>query len=682
MSVPEKFPPEDSSTPSGRAELIDLGRRRRASAGTSRRRGVAIGLVGLLLLLAVGGGVGGYLAKQRADQLQAQLAADLAGGAAELQLGGESVKQANTANDPGPLKVAREHFKSARQHFQAAQRRAENDPLLKTAGEVPVLGSTQVAPRVRTVQGLAQLGIALADAGSDGVEINAELIQPSDASLKGGQRLIAVLKQSAPGVEKLKHDLERAKNAESKIDVLLLPKAQRDTYAKAKGQIQSGLDGLVEFQRLTPVLLEVLGDGGPRTYLVEQVDPAELRGSGGFIGSYTLVTADRGLITVAPGKDVFTIDEGPNYPARGSQSWVDPPRALGKAFTHGWVFGDSNFWPDFPASARAGQDLLLRETGTKVDGVITIDPWAVAHMLEVTGPLAITEAAFPVTVDSKNFPEEVFQRLEKDTNNVPDKKAFFPAVATTVIDHLAKLPSQDWTKLLEALNAAVSERHMMVYFNNPNAQAEMVRMGWSGAVSPPSDGRELMLEVEANYGATKSNHFLERSYDLTLNAEGGKLRHKLVIHLKNRIEDGYLGGRHYSYYLRFYCPAPATEVKVTGLARYTDPSPFATDEKPNGLKLIDGWNYLPITDLKLGYATQDVIIEYNTDFKNLAGGHEIYWQKQPGTLSDPVKVTYQVGGRTHTAGTDLKQDRVLVLRDNGITVQAGSAGAARLPVIG
>ncbi len=147
--------------------------------------------------------------------------------------------------------------------------------------------------------------------------------------------------------------------------------------------------GIEEFQRLSPVLLEILGANGPRSYLIEQVDPAELRGGGGFIGSYSTLSADHGVLKVGKSGDTGLIDAP--YPLRGNKKYVAPPNVSLQFAQHGLVFGDSNFSSDFPAAAQSGQALFLNETGVSVDGVISIDPMAVAELLKVTGPIAIPE---------------------------------------------------------------------------------------------------------------------------------------------------------------------------------------------------------------------------------------------------------------------------------------------------
>jgi hypothetical protein len=163
-----------------------------------------------------------------------------------------------------------------------------------------------------------------------------------------------------------------------------------------------------------------------------------------------------------------------------------------------------------------------------------------------------------------------------------------------------------------------------------------------------------------------------------LTAENGKLQHKLVIDLKNAMPDGYNGGRHYTCYIRFYYPASAVSGSINGVT----PDPRPTDERPNGMKLLDGWFQIDINDLKVGYATHQVVIQYTTDLSDLARGHDIYWQKQSGTLSDAINVNFVLNGKTFRMSSDLSQDRLIVLSDKGLEIRPGKRSLAEIPALG
>ena len=642
-----------------------------------RRRwtSVAAGILALLLLIGAGGaGAAYYVGRPWAVNLLAAVERDLQTGASELQVGTDDVRKANQAHDVALLDQAKVHFNRSRAAFASASARIHRERILALAERVPGIGPDYLAPRLAVVGHVVAMGVALDAAGQDTADVDRQLLAPANQGLTGGQRLIAVLTGSGAGLEKIRGDLTTAGRAAMLVDPRLLPGSQRQPFLKARDKIQSGLAGIAEFQRLSPVLLEILGANGPRTYLIEQVDPAELRGAGGFIGSYSLLAADHGSLKLGTSGDVAAIDQP--YPFPGSRKYVTPPNSSKQFTQHGWVFGDSNFSSDFPTSARAGEALFQNETGAKVDGVISIDPTAVASLLQVSGPIAIPE--YNTKAESATFAEQVFQREEKLANIVPGKKNFFPAVADRLIEKISNLPSDGWPSLLTALNGSVEARHLQVYFNNQPAEAEMGRINWAGATAEATADHELMLEVESNFGGNKSDHFVERTYDLALVNLNGKLHHHLVINLKNATPDGYSGGRQYTCYLRYYYPASATDAVTQHLTADRYPS----DEKPSGLKLADGWLNVEITSLQLGFATYQVAIDYTTDLGDLAGGHQIYWQKQAGTPADKIHVTFQSGGKTYATDSDLGRDRLLTLTPAGLQVAAANIAVANLPILG
>jgi hypothetical protein len=665
--------------PKPEPKLSAPGRAGRRRSRRSRRpyRWVAVPLIVLVVL--AGAGVGGWflVVKPWTQQLEAQVVGELQLGAAQLQAGTDEVKKANADHTPAVLDDAKAKFANAQVHFANAKAFLAKDAYIKDAAGAPFIGKDYVKPRLATIDAVATMGQALGRAGEDTILVDRPLLDPGDPSASAGQRLISVLGSAGPGLAQLKTDLTSAAAAADLVNPALLPASQAQTFAKTKGQIDRGLAGIIEFQQLTPALLEILGANGARTYLIEQVDPAELRGGGGFIGSFSILQADHGNLKLVRSADVATIDKYP-YPQPGSKLYIAPPNASKQFATHGWVFGDSNYYTDFPGSAQSGEQLFLNQTGTKVDGVISLDPWAVAALLQVTGPIDVPE--FKTKADGNTFPEDVFQRTERDSAQSAGaaRKDYFAVVANRLIEKITSIPSGSWGVLLTALNNSVQQRHLQVYFNNDSAEKEMASIFWAGAMVAPGPQPETMLEVESNYGGDKANHFLERTYDLTLSVENGKLSHHLVVNLKNSTPAGYLGGRNYSGYLRFYYPSSATGMATQGLLT----NKYPNDEKLTGLQLADGWFFLELDNYKAGATSSgQYTFDYVTAPGDLAQGHSIYWQKQAGTQADKVHITFKNGGKTYTADTDLGQDRILKLSAQGLSVQAGNVPAANLPSI-
>ncbi len=60
----------------------------------------------------------------------------------------------------------------------------------------------------------------------------------------------------------------------------ILPTVQRATLHKAVADLRAAIVGLDALRPSLGAVLDVLGLDGPRTYLIEQVNPAELRSTG------------------------------------------------------------------------------------------------------------------------------------------------------------------------------------------------------------------------------------------------------------------------------------------------------------------------------------------------------------------------------------------------------------------
>jgi hypothetical protein len=476
---------------------------------------------------------------------------------------------------------------------------------------------------------------------------------------------LTVLDQTQGSLVDVRANLALAENAAAQVDVQVLPKGQQATFVKARATINTALAGLDEFQRLVPILTEVLGGNGTRTFLIEQVNPAELRAGGGFIGTFSVIQADHGKLKVirsGTGPELSTLRAAPGQPG-----YVDPPGALREWLPNtSWSFVDSNFFPDFPTNAQAAEGFAQPPLGIHIDAVISIDYYSVAKMLELTGPLTVP--GYGVTVDANTFVSIVVQH---DLVHDAVHQALLSAIAGPLMDRVSTLPPDRWPALLSALNDLAAARHLQASFNNDTVEKEIDRVGWSGTLNPTA-GQDFVMEVESNLGGTKANYFLTRHFTLDLTRKGSTLHHKLTIDLTDDMPFSYRPDEFYQAYLRLFIPDTASGGS-TNLrpAKYPNPAP------PAGIRMIDGW-----VPLFHGYGhSAQAVFEYDTPWTaNARGESQVYWQKQPGTLVDKVDVTWNDGsGHSYTASGDLSQDRVISLTPQGVTVAPGRPAQAQLP---
>ncbi|MEK7092940.1 MAG: DUF4012 domain-containing protein, partial [Patescibacteria group bacterium] len=127
---------------------------------------------------------------------------------------------------------------------------------------------------------------------------------------------------------------------------------------------------------MTGFLSSLTGTDRPRRYLVLFTNSSELRPTGGFPGSYGLLTFEKGRVKDFRADDIYN-------PDGQIKELVVPPLQL-QHITPGWGMRDAAWWIDFPASARKVMSYWQRGGGAAVDGVITIKPDILAGILKIT----------------------------------------------------------------------------------------------------------------------------------------------------------------------------------------------------------------------------------------------------------------------------------------------------------
>jgi len=627
------------------------------------RRPVAL-LVALALVLGIGG-VSAFAyeeVKHQTSQLQAQLTMHLQLGQADLQAAKDSLKLANTNHDIKLVNQAEVKFISAKTQFLITRQIADGSQLLGQVERAPVVG-TQALSLHSSLDGVAAMGAALSDAGIDLSGLAGELIAPPSGG-QAGHTLLTVLGQADTTLAKVRADLERADVAAGGVDVSVIPAGQQATFVNARASTASALLALDQFQQLVPIISEAMGANGPRNYLIEQVNPAELRPGGGFIGSYSLMQANQGALKLLQSGDAYNITDP--RPMLGQKGYVAPPDPLRDLVpTTSWSFVDSNFFPDFPSNAMAAEGFAAPRLGVNLDAVISIDYYSVAKLLEVTGPIQVP--GFRITVDSSNFVPTVVQA---DISGSASHKAILAATAGPLMQVVSSLPPERWPALLSALNDLAGSHHLQVFFNNPKLESAMDQFGWSGRVNP-SASYDFMSEVEANLGSTKANYFITRHYTVVLTRQGKLLHHQVILDLTDNMPYSYRPNEYYRAYLRLFIPANASggSDDLTRL-RWADPAP------PPGTGQLAGW----ISFHGYGHSVR-LTFQYDTPWPSDSRGiHDLYWQKQPGTVDDAVNVTWNPGnGKVYSASGTMHQDLLVKLTPSGITLQAAKTATAALP---
>lgn len=399
---------------------------------------------------------------------------------------------------------------------------------------------------------------------------------------------------------------------------------------------------MVDQARAASFLLpQIIAVDGKKSYLVLLQNNLELRAGGGFIGSYAKLTFEKGRITDIKVDDIYNLDGR-------LTDVIEPPAELKTDMGLQRLFlRDSNTEPDFPTSARLAEFLYKRETeqGETVNGVFALDLSASAKLISAVGGLDLPE--YGEHVDEGNLFEKAISHAE--VNFFPGsqaKKNYLTALQQQLFNKIFYISKQNWPAVIEAVSASLEEKHLMVYLQDPTLFSYLASENWAGVMPRGVEEKagqtlDFLAPVEANYGANKSNYYLQRKYNLeTSFSKEGQIFHKLTISYRNNSPSEVFPAGIYKNRFKIYLPLGTKLTKAAfGEQDLTQQVSTFVDYGRTGYSLA----------ISLAPNEQkNLILEYTLgkalNFKDGQVSYRLDLIKQPGTLADSLdwQMTYPI----------------------------------------
>ncbi len=263
------------------------------------------------------------------------------------------------------------------------------------------------------------------------------------------------------------------------------------------------------------LLPNFLGADGPKEYYLALQNNDDQRGTGGAVLSFAVVRIDHGHLSLVRSGTISDIDSrsggGFFVKAPSSTAWYMNNTGAARRLANG-----ANYSPDFPSAGQTWTAMLSKAIGSQVDGVIALDPYAVAGAMTGEDPIEVPGLPEPVT--SENLVPFVMhdQYLLSKTlqNAVPAILIHSAYEAIASPNHLFGLMHQ--------LSTSLAEKHVQIWSAEPQVQALVSRLGWGGAIANPAGGDYVNLAYAKRIG-NKVDYFakLNTSYDVTVLPTGG-----------------------------------------------------------------------------------------------------------------------------------------------------------------
>lgn len=312
--------------------------------------------------------------------------------------------------------------------------------------------------------------------------------------------------------EKAKIDAAELTKVFKEIDIDNLPEEYKNKFSLIREKsilLENGLEEIISIAKQAKMFLGVAEN---KRYLLVFQNNAEMRGPGGFIGSYALVDFKNGKI-----KNIEVPAGGSYDTEAGLYDMVAAPEPL-QLINPLWHFWDANWWPDWPTSAKKLMWFYEHSGGPTVDGVISLTPTVIERLLEITGPIDLTEK-YGVIVDSDNFWEATknvinennkldIANLKKATTTPANQenrpKKIIGDLTMKILEELPKKLNKDnIIKLLGIMDSNLSEKHILLYFTDNELQSGAEKYGWDGKIKQTQ--WDYLSVINTNIGGGKTD---------------------------------------------------------------------------------------------------------------------------------------------------------------------------------
>lgn len=357
---------------------------------------------------------------------------------------------------------------------------------------------------LRAVRTIADVAVSLGDdvlAPASGVSVAALAPAGGKMDVAALHSLSGLLAQIVEGT-----DAAQKRLASLDLDALLV---------EVRAGVQQVDTALTEIQAVAgpasavvALLPDALGASGPRNYLVMFQGNAEARASGGGPGSFILLRADNGALSVIEEAAATEFDFDIPEPVVAIDAETE---ALYSDIIARWV-ANLTATPDFPTSAALAKGWWSTLHDDQIDGVISIDPVGLSYMLNATGPITLPTGD---TLTSENTAPMLLNEAYFKYPDGADSNRFFSAVSLAVFDTFTG-GSIDPLQMVAALTKATDERRLKVWSADEDEAALLGSSPLSGRLPTTNDSESAVGVFFNDTTGSKMDYYVDATVDVTV----------------------------------------------------------------------------------------------------------------------------------------------------------------------
>lgn len=304
---------------------------------------------------------------------------------------------------------------------------AASDPLWAVAEALPWVGDDVAAIRTVAVHAAAvgQALLPVVDAAAGGTDFTSDL--------PGIHQHLA----TAAGV------LADAESALADVQARDLEPRIADAVQQVHAQLAAATPTVRTLAGATAALPELWGLDGARSVLVMMQNSAEARTGGGITGSFALLSADAGGLTLVTQADSSSFDGVPMPSVETAAS----SKAL-----YGDIIGryvqNASLTTDFDLTARLASAWWVTLGHPAPDAIVSVDPLVMRALLSVTGPVTLADGS---TLSADTLVERLLIEPYMTLDSA-GQTAFLQSVTSAVVAALATVQADPltWARALAA----------------------------------------------------------------------------------------------------------------------------------------------------------------------------------------------------------------------------------------
>ncbi len=515
-----------------------------------------------IIVLGVYLGLGGISYASKSFSAKGEVLGATQDGFSNLTLAVRSMADRNFANSEEQFSLALANFSKASEQLDEM-----GGLLLDVTKYIPF------ASKISSGRNAVEAGKHFSEAGKTINEIAKTMAgfqNPMDSSKQQGISFLEIFRSVESNIAKAEEELNAAQENVDRISVDDLPEDKQDEFILLKQGLPEIRKMLDSFLNNSHIFVDLLGGNGPRKYLFLFQNNSEMRPTGGFIGSYGLLDISNGHVKK------FFID-GIFNPDGQLKEKIVPPQPVQK-ISAAWSLHDSNWFADFPLSAKKAIYFYEKTGGPTVDGVITFTPTVMQKLLEITGPIDMPD--YGVTLNADNFVETTQYEVEVDYDKEENQpKKILSDLAPMILEKLLSNKNlENASKVANVFLQALSEKHMLLYFQNQDLQSIISKQGWSGEIIPVE--KDYLSVINTNINGYKTDAVIEEKIDHKAEIQSdGSVIDTVTI---TRKHTG--GNSKYEWfnkvnadYMRVYVPKGSKLLEANGQTRETNEPPLDYD---------------------------------------------------------------------------------------------------------